>query len=109
MPSAGNAATRSYRVWAICTIDLGFNNSVFLLHAMLESLVGRPYTAHVVNGFISALGCRSSLADFRMIFRPSADERQLGWFTLAMAMIVSISHSIIELARLRRVFRPPCS
>src|SRR5262249_21929009 len=34
---------------------LAFNNSVFLLHAMLESLVGRPYTAHIVNGFISAL------------------------------------------------------
>lgn len=68
---------------------LGFNNSVFLLHAMLESLVGRPYTAHVVNGFISALAVPIIIGGFRMIFRPSADERQLGWLTLAMAMIVS--------------------
>lgn len=70
---------------------LGFNNSNFLLHALVEPLTGRGYSAHIINGFATALTVPLMVTGFRSLMRPSADERQFGWFVLAPAMIVMLS------------------
>ena len=70
---------------------LGFNNSNFLLHAMLEPLTGRGYSAHIVNGFVAALTVPIILLGLRSVTRPKTNERQIGWFVLVLAMVVSLS------------------
>jgi hypothetical protein len=70
-------------------IRFGFNNSSFLLHAMLESLVGHGFSAHVLNGLIAVLTLPIIVQGFRWVLYGSAGERQAGWFTLCLAMLVA--------------------
>jgi hypothetical protein len=68
---------------------LAFNNSNFLLHAMMEVATGRGYSAHVVNGFLSALVVPIVLHGLRAAVQNDESGRQLGWFALAPAMILA--------------------
>jgi hypothetical protein len=68
---------------------LAFNNSNFLLHAMMEVATGRGYSAHVVNGFLSALTLPIVLVGLRAAVQSDEYGRQLGWFALAPAMLLA--------------------
>jgi hypothetical protein len=68
---------------------LAFNNSNFLLHAMLEPAVGRGFSAHILNGLLAAWTVPVWIGGLSSIFKDEANERQLGWFPLAVAMTVA--------------------
>jgi hypothetical protein len=70
---------------------LAFNNSNFLLHAMLEVIVGRGYSAHVLNGFMAALALPIVFHGFTQVFRGDTTQRQIGWFALAPAMLTALA------------------
>jgi hypothetical protein len=70
---------------------LAFNNSSFLLHSMLEAVVGRGHSAHVVNGLMAAMALPIIIQGFRSVFYGSKDERQVGCFALAPAMLIAIA------------------
>jgi hypothetical protein len=70
---------------------LAFNNSNFLLHAMLELGEWRNYTAHIVNGFLAAMTAPIIVHGFSAVLSGKGRERQLGWFAVALAMIVAVS------------------
>jgi hypothetical protein len=70
---------------------LAFNNSNFLLHSMLEVWVGRGYSAHVLNGFMAALAVPIVFYGLRQVILGSPNERQVGCFTLALAMVLATS------------------
>ena len=70
---------------------LAFNNSNFLLHAMLELGGWRNYTAHIVNGFLAAMAVPIIVQGFSAAVAGRGRERQLGWFAVALAMIVAVS------------------
>jgi hypothetical protein len=69
----------------------GFNNSNFLLHAMLEVPAGRGYSSHVLNGLIAAMAAPIVIQGVRNVIGGSPAERQLGCFTLTLAMILATS------------------
>jgi hypothetical protein len=80
VPGLGNLHTR-----------LAFNNSSFLLHAMLEVAVGRGHSAHVLNGLMAAISLPIVFSGFACVFRENAGDRQVGWYVLALAMLVAIA------------------
>ena len=70
-------------------IRFGFNNSIFLLHALLEHLVGRGFTAHVLNGLVAFLTVPIIVGGIRALLFGTASERQTGLFTISLAMLVA--------------------
>ena len=72
---------------------LAFNNSSFLLHALVEVLIGRGWSAHVVNGLLAAMTVPIAAYGFSAVFRKDAEERQVGWYHFALAMMVALSAS----------------
>ncbi len=70
---------------------LAFNNSNFLLHAMLELGGWRNYTAHVVNGLLAAMAVPIIVQGLSAAVAGRGRERHLGWFAVALAMIVAFS------------------
>jgi hypothetical protein len=67
----------------------GFNNSFFLLHAMVEHIIGRGYSGHVINGLLATMAIPIFFRGFRSAFYGSINERIGGWFVLAMAAVVA--------------------
>src|SRR3972149_10875198 len=70
---------------------LAFNNSNFLLHAMLEVGPWRGYSAHLVNGFLAALAVPIIVHGIGTIVYGGGRERHLGWFVVAIGMLVATS------------------
>ena len=68
-------------------IRLAFNNSNFLLHAMIEVLAGRGHSAHVLNGLMAAMTLPIVVQGLTAALRGNSDERQVGWYVLALAML----------------------
>jgi hypothetical protein len=70
---------------------LAFNNSNFLLHAMLELGGWRNYTAHIVNGLLAAMTVPIIVQGLSAAVSGRGRQQQLGWFAVALAMVVAVS------------------
>jgi hypothetical protein len=69
---------------------LAFNNSNFLLHALLEVGGWRGYSAHLVNGFLAALCMPILLQAMWKIAGPASRQRALAWFVVALGVLVAM-------------------
>jgi hypothetical protein len=70
---------------------LAFNNSNFLLNAMLEAGVWRGYSAHFVNGFLAALAVPIVVWGGWMFVNGSRRDRLTGTFLVSLAMVLAVS------------------
>jgi hypothetical protein len=68
---------------------LAFNNSSFLLHAMLELGSWRGYSGHFVNGFIGAMVVPIVVHGVWSLAYGDARARQLGCFLVALGFLLA--------------------